>query len=106
MVGFSGYGDARSAPGVLVEESGCVYLETADGQRWAIIWPPGFEAAWTQDGLVILRDGGAIFARVGETVTLGGQRLQARYVPEHSRPDATRVCDASRFWIASPEGPA
>ncbi|GIV00981.1 MAG: hypothetical protein KatS3mg014_2596 [Actinomycetota bacterium] len=77
-----------------------------DGRDRAAPWPPDFEAAWTQEGLVILRRGGAIFARVGETGRLGGQRLQAQYVPEHSRPDATRLCDASRFWVASPEKPA
>jgi hypothetical protein len=107
VVGLAGYGDALSPAGVLVEERGCVFLETGVGRRWAIIWPPGSTAAWTNQELAILDAGGHVFAVVGERVVLGGQRLQARYAAEHSRPDATRLCGgASRYWLASPEKPA
>lgn len=104
VVGFAGYGDALTT-GVLVERDGCLFLERTGSRPQLIIWPPGFAAAWIENELVVLDATGSVFARVGEPATLGGERLRPRDLAQHSQPDPTGYCQASRYWIASPEKP-
>jgi hypothetical protein len=52
-------------------EGGCAYLETADGTRYEVIWPDGWEL---QASPLELRDPeGAVVAEAGDEVTVRGE---------------------------------
>lgn len=100
--GSAVYGDAL-VTGVLVEERGCILLKRSGSRSLLVIWPPGFEALRTQQGVVILDESGTPFARTGESIALGGKRVLPKYIARHSEPDPTGLCPASGYWVASPE---
>ncbi|MDP8970697.1 MAG: hypothetical protein M3N52_09450, partial [Actinomycetota bacterium] len=52
-------------------DGGCVWVEHA-GRRTAVVWPPGFGARFTPDGVELVDAQGRVVAREGDPISLGG----------------------------------
>lgn len=60
-------------PGVTLAGDGtCVWVEDAGGAPTAVRWPPGYGARFLPDGVELVDERGAVVARPGEVVDLGG----------------------------------
>ncbi|MCI0632473.1 MAG: hypothetical protein L0206_00925 [Actinobacteria bacterium] len=89
------------ASGTLVEERGCLFLDNGEGEPLLLVWPRGFQAARTDDRLVVTDASGEVFAEVGQPVSIGGGHVMAKHVGTFSEPDATGLCGASKYWLVS-----
>lgn len=62
-------GTLRGDPGL---DGGCVWIEFGDGVRSTVAWPPAWGARFTPDGVELLDDTGAVVAREGDRLAMGG----------------------------------
>lgn len=89
---------AHSAPaalggGRLVLRGRCLRLENArGGTEYVVVWPPGFRAEVRGNRVVVTNGGGAVIARVGDKVKLGGGEGTVPDFPE--APD----CSGKGWW--------
>jgi len=82
---------------------GCLAVAVDGGQSpLDVVWGHGWTAEW-EDGVVVVRDPtGALFARTGERVNLGGgggSRDDSPYAALY----ADQLCGADGFWSANDE---
>jgi hypothetical protein len=86
---------------LIADPNGCIGVATADGQRQvSIVWGPGWSAG-SDNGKAVVRDAkGAIFAREGDRVGLGGGSATAtsRY--------RGHPCWTNDMWIANDPQPS
>ena len=63
---------------VVVDDAGCIRLESGrayDGDL--IVWPPGY-SMWTEGGeILIIKEDGGTLARVGDRVEFGGGQISS-----------------------------
>lgn len=69
-------------------EGGCVWLETAGGERVEVLWPDGYEAS--ADPLELRDASGTLVATGGDEVTITGAPAG----------DAVSVCQVGQIWRA------
>lgn len=93
--------------GVLIEDRGCLFLESADG-RMLLLWPDGFTAEITGQQITVINQSGDVAATKGSHVTISGGEVSPRSVPALTEPNAAGMCNASHYWavqdIESSEG--
>lgn len=53
-------------------DGGCVWVEGPDGERIPVVWPPGFGARFTEAGVELVDEDGAVVAREGDVLEMGG----------------------------------
>ncbi|GAA2014055.1 hypothetical protein [Nocardioides kribbensis] len=63
------------------DSDGCVILRTEDGSRVDVVWPAGFTAEQTDQGLVILDPQGGTVVRSGSLLEAGGGTSRATGQP-------------------------
>lgn len=69
-------------------EGGCVWLETAGGDRVEVLWPDGYEAS--TEPLELRDPSGKVIATDGDEVTITGAPAA----------DAVSVCQIGQIWQA------
>lgn len=98
--------------GELVERSGCLFLESKDGERWLALWPDGYRLIADGQRLDVVNGLGQVVGSVGHAIRVGGgernpvamggvanvRRHVLQLIGEHV-PDR---CDASLYWVVSP----
>ena len=90
-------GPTATQDGVLVDQSGCVMLQSVSGRYlWMIIWPPGS----VRQGLEIETTGGRL--EIGQTATLGGgESTDYELVRSQVGGDLDPACRVERYWLAT-----
>jgi len=86
---------AARLEGMLVvdEAANCLVVDKA-GRHVDVAWPPGFSAAVRDESIVLIDPSGQTFAKLGDTVVLGGG-----YIPP-SAAHATSCTASKRVFAA------
>ena len=103
------YSGEAPAPGglagaQLIEQGGCLRGGSAS-DSYLIIWPPGYQLTIEGDRLLILNELGEAWARVGDTVVLGGHGVDTveglvTAIPEPYASMVAGTCPGP-YWILS-----
>lgn len=106
-------GDAYPAgeiEGVLVERSGCLFVERTE-DRWLLLWPEGASARIVDEAIEVLDEEGEIVGREGDPVRFGGGERNPREMggaaeAEESVTELTGLDIPERcgdlYWLVSP----
>lgn len=70
-------------------EGGCVWLETADGDRIEVVWPDGYQA--TADPIELRDATGEVIATDGDVIAVDGTPAN----------DRVSTCQIGDIWVAA-----
>lgn len=92
--------DALFQGRLVLDDRGCIRLGSEDGAT--VVWPHGFTAERTVEGVSVRDADGALFGRVGEELSFAGGEVATLHegmgFTEDDRNLATQHCPG-RYWI-------
>lgn len=92
--------DALFRGRLLLDDRGCIRLDSEDDAT--VVWPHGFTAERTVEGIVVWDAEGALFGRVGEELSFAGGEVSTLHegmgFTEDDRSLAMQHCPG-RYWI-------
>lgn len=85
---------------LFLDDRGCIRLDSEDDAT--VVWPHGFTAERTVEGIVVRDADGALFGRIGDELSLVGGKVATLHegmgFTEEDRSLATQHCPG-RYWI-------